>query len=195
MKPADGGGDEVVPGPAGSQAQPQAPAAADEASGRGEQAEPQPFRFPAAGCSVEGEHGHPGEEFAGHGGDLGPDLVQDYAGIDLEHQGLFTGIRGRQIAGRFTLIPAVAFPLSGEWQSLIVTLEQALRLHQHQPGTLAMLDKYLHQRTGGMIGSLSHLIRAGAITAILDGSEAITRDLLDTIPVDHAAQSLRDGAA
>jgi len=46
-----------------------------------------------------------------------------------------------------------------------------------------------------MIGSLSHLIRAGAITAILDGSEAITRDLLDTIPVDHAAQSLREGAA
>src|SRR5260370_1400707 len=76
-----------------------------------------------------------------------------YAGIDLEHQGLFTGIRGRQIAGRFTLIPAVAFPLSGEWQSLIVTLEKALRLHQHQPGTLAMLDKYLHQRTGGMLGS------------------------------------------
>ena len=46
-----------------------------------------------------------------------------------------------------------------------------------------------------MIGSLSHLIRAGAITAILDGSEAITRKLLDTIPVDHAAQSGARGAA
>ena len=74
-------------------------------------------------------------------------------------------------------------------------MEAALRLHRHPPGTLSSLDRYLHQRTGGMIGSLSHLIRAGAITAILDGSEAITRDLLDTIPVDHAAQSLRDGAA
>ena len=46
-----------------------------------------------------------------------------------------------------------------------------------------------------MIGSLSHLIRAGAITAILDGSEAITRELLDGIPVDHAARTSWEGAA
>jgi hypothetical protein len=46
-----------------------------------------------------------------------------------------------------------------------------------------------------MIGSLSHLIRAGAITAILDGTEEITRALLDGIPVDHAAQSGARGAA
>ena len=46
-----------------------------------------------------------------------------------------------------------------------------------------------------MIGSLSHLIRAGAISAIADGCEAITRELLDEVPLDHAAQSLRDGAA
>jgi hypothetical protein len=111
-----------------------------------------------------------------------------FAGIDLENQGLFTGIRGRQIAGRFTLIPAVAFPLAGEWQSVIVTLEQALRLHQHQPGTLATLDKYLHQRTGGMIGSLSHLIRGAAIEAILTGTERITRKHLETLDIDHAAQ-------
>jgi Bacterial TniB protein len=111
-----------------------------------------------------------------------------YAGIDLEHQGLFTGIRGRQIAGRFTLIPAVAFPMSGEWQGLIVTLEEALRLHRHQPGTLASLDKYLHQRTGGMIGSLSHLIRGAAIEAILTGTERITRKQLETLDIDHAAQ-------
>jgi hypothetical protein len=46
-----------------------------------------------------------------------------------------------------------------------------------------------------MIGSLSHLIRAAALTAILDGTGAITRDLLDGIPVDHAAQSDRQGVA
>ena len=40
-----------------------------------------------------------------------------------------------------------------------------------------------------MIGSLSHLIRGAAIEAILDGSEQITRKLLDTIEVDHAAES------
>jgi hypothetical protein len=46
-----------------------------------------------------------------------------------------------------------------------------------------------------MIGSLSHLIRAAAITAISEGSEMIDRALLDSIPVDHAAQSSGAGAA
>jgi hypothetical protein len=68
-------------------------------------------------------------------------------------------------------------------------MEQTLRLHRHQPGTLTRLDRYLHQRTGGMIGSLSHLLRAAAISAILDHSEQITRELLDAITVDHAAES------
>jgi hypothetical protein len=118
-----------------------------------------------------------------------------FAGINVERSGLFTGVRGKQIAGRCVLAATGPFPCQQEWKSLAATMEAALRLHRHPPGTLPSLDRYLHQRTGGMIGSLSHLIRAGAITAILDGSEAITRDLLDTIPVDHAAQSLRDGAA
>jgi hypothetical protein len=62
------------------------------------------------------------------------------------------------------------------------------RLRRHQAGTLARLDHYLHQRTGGMIGSLSHLIRGAAVEAILAGTEQITRKLLDTIDIDHAAQ-------
>ena len=45
-----------------------------------------------------------------------------------------------------------------------------------------------------MIGSLSHLVRAAAIRAILDGTEQITRKLLDSIPVDHAAESSARGA-
>lgn len=111
-----------------------------------------------------------------------------YSGIDVEHQGLFSGTRGRQIAGRFTLIPTVAFPLTDEWRQVVLTLEQALRLHHHPPGTLPKLASYLHQRTGGMIGSLSHLIRGGAIEAILTGTERLTKPLLDGIDLDHAAQ-------
>lgn len=118
-----------------------------------------------------------------------------YAGINVERSGLFTGVRGKQIAGRCVLINTGPFPFQQEWSSLLATLEGALRLHHHQPGTLASLDRYLHQRTGGMIGSLSHLIRAAALTSILDGSEKITRPLLDSIPVDHAAQSDGQGAA
>ncbi len=46
-----------------------------------------------------------------------------------------------------------------------------------------------------MIGSLSHLVRAAALTAILERTEKIDRDLLDRIPVDHAAESDGLGAA
>jgi hypothetical protein len=110
------------------------------------------------------------------------------AGIDVERNGLFTGTRGRQIAGRFSLIETAPFPYADEWKGLVATLEQALRLHHHPAGTLTALDHHLHQRTGGMIGSLSHLIRGAAIEAILDRTEKITRRNLDQIDVDHAAQ-------
>lgn len=112
-----------------------------------------------------------------------------YSGIDVEHQGLFTGTRGRQIAGRFTLIPTLAFGFTDEWHQIVATLEDALRLHNHASGTLPGLARYLHQRTGGMIGSLSHLIRGAALEALLDGSEAITKPLLDAVDLDHAAQT------
>jgi fibrillarin-like rRNA methylase len=81
------------------------------------------------------------------------------------------------------------FPYQDEWRSMVATMEQALRLRRHQPGSLIAQAKYLHQRTGGLISSLSHIIRAAAIYAILEGSEQITRDLLDAITVDHATES------
>jgi len=68
-------------------------------------------------------------------------------------------------------------------------MEATLRLHNHKAGSLVESAKYLHQRTGGMIGSLSHLIRAAAIRAILGENEAITVPLLDRIRIDHAAES------
>lgn len=111
-----------------------------------------------------------------------------YAGIDVDHAGLFAGTRGRQIAGRFGLLETTPFPYATEWQGLIASLESALRLHHHRPGVLPGLDRYLHRRTGGMIGSLSHLIRGAAVEAILDGTERISRPLLDAVDLDHAAQ-------
>ena len=112
-----------------------------------------------------------------------------YAGIDVERCGVFTGTRGRQLAGRCELICTRAFPYRQEWTQLIVALEATLRLHRHEPGTLPAQARYLHQRTGGMIGSLTHLVRGAAIRAILGGQEAVTRPLLDTVRTDHAAES------
>ncbi len=63
-----------------------------------------------------------------------------------------------------------------------------LGLHHHQPGTLTGLSEYLYHRSGGMIGSLSQLIRGAAVLAIEDGSERITEDLLEAVPVDFAAE-------
>lgn len=118
-----------------------------------------------------------------------------YAGINVEHSGLFTGIRGSQLSGRCIYVPTQAFPYGKEWRSMIAVLEEHLRLHRHEPGTILRQSKYIHQRTGGMIGSLSHLIRASAIHAILDGSEHIDRKLMDTVRIDHAAsQSASSGA-
>jgi hypothetical protein len=110
-----------------------------------------------------------------------------YAGINVEREGLFSGTRGEQIAGRFVLIRTNAFPYADEWKGLVITLEDAVRLHRHVPGALAKHDRYLHQRTHGMIGSLSHLVRGAAVEAILDGSERITRSTLAAVLLDHTA--------
>ncbi|MEV7190702.1 TniB family NTP-binding protein [Streptomyces sp. NPDC093510] len=112
-----------------------------------------------------------------------------YAGIDVEQSGVFTGIRGRQMGGRCVLVRTGPFPRSAEWRSLIATLENTLRLHRHRPNTLVDLSDYLHQRTGGVIGSLSHLIRVAAISAILDQSERITLGQLKKTRIDHNSES------
>lgn len=79
--------------------------------------------------------------------------------------------------------------LLGNWTGLISALEDSLRLHHHQPGSLTGLEEYLHRRTGGMIGSLLRLIRRAAIQAVLDGTEKITRAALDSIGVDIASET------
>jgi Bacterial TniB protein len=117
-----------------------------------------------------------------------------YAGVEVEAQGLFAGPRGRQIAGRFTVVPTTAFAYGTTeqreaWNALITTLESTLRLRHHTPGTLTALAEYLYQRSGGMIGSLSQLIRGAAFLAIEDGTEKITKEHLEVVPVDYAAQT------
>jgi hypothetical protein len=111
-----------------------------------------------------------------------------YAGIDVERAGLLSGPRGEQIAGRFAAVRTGPFPRTEDWTKLVSALEGSLRLHKHRPGSLAGLSDYLHQRTGGMIGSLLRLIRCAAIQAVLDGTERITRTVLAQIELDIAAQ-------
>ncbi len=116
-----------------------------------------------------------------------------YAGIDVERNGPLSVTRGEQIAGRFGMIRTSAFPRGEYWTGLVSALEDSLRLHRHQPGTLAGLEEYLHRRTGGMIGSLLRITRGAAIQAVLDGSEKITRASLDSIGVDIASETAAAG--
>lgn len=108
-----------------------------------------------------------------------------YAGINVER--LLAGVRGEQIAGRFTLIRTHPFPYGPEWKGLVRTLEGTLVLLKHEPFSLIRLDRFLHERCGGMIGSLSHQIRGAAIDAILTGTEELTKYGLEDVPLDLAA--------
>ncbi|WDT90319.1 ATP-binding protein [Streptomyces sp. SCSIO-PteL053] len=115
-----------------------------------------------------------------------------YAGIDVTTTPLFTRVRGAQLAGRASLIDCAAFParLGDEepFRDLITAMEGALDLRHHRTGTLPRLAPYLHERTAGRIGSLARLIRQAAITALLDGTERITKTTLDAIRLDHLAE-------
>jgi len=111
-----------------------------------------------------------------------------YAGVNVEEEGLLSGTRGGQIAGRFTLIPTSPFPYGTEWQRLVAQLEDSLCLLDHRPETLTGLGRFLHTRTGGMIGSLLLQVRGAALDAVLSGTEKLTRAGLEKIPLDHTAQ-------
>ncbi|MBT2456746.1 TniB family NTP-binding protein [Streptomyces sp. ISL-86] len=135
-----------------------------------------------------------------------------YAGIDVTHTALFTGTAGAQLAGRASLIDCDPLPATTRtptkpssphgtnngnsretgggqpFRDLVTAMENALDLEHHRPSSLARIAPYLHQRTAGRIGSLSRLLRRAAITAILDGTEKITRDALDAITLDHLAE-------
>ncbi|GAA2301824.1 hypothetical protein GCM10010234_50940 [Streptomyces hawaiiensis] len=65
------------------------------------------------------------------------------------------------------------------FRDVITDIDNALDLTHHKPGTLHRHATYLHQRTAARIGSLTHLIRQAAITAIHDGTERITKTALE----------------
>jgi hypothetical protein len=112
-----------------------------------------------------------------------------YAGIDVERSGLSpepAAASARDAAVSFTPVrsqmPKNGASWSRRWRA-------PCGCTAHPPGTLVAEARYLHRRTGGMIGSLAHLIRAAAISAMLDGTEHVTRALMDTVLIDCAAHT------
>ncbi|MEJ1193161.1 TniB family NTP-binding protein [Pseudarthrobacter sp. CCNWLW207] len=120
-----------------------------------------------------------------------------YSGINIHQGHLLTDERGRQIAGRFGLERLGSFGIANPsqmnmWKLLIESFEQQLGLFNHRPGDLKELARYLHDRTQGSIGSLSHLLLGAAQGLIFAGTppdqELITKEVLDEISLDIAAE-------
>ncbi|MFJ8475716.1 TniB family NTP-binding protein [Kitasatospora sp. NPDC094011] len=124
-----------------------------------------------------------------------------YTGVDLMHSGLFLegtgGTRVTQTSGRNTLLHLRPFsvetkPDKADWVSVIASMEAALVLYRHVPGTLKRAWKYLYERTNGNISSLAELIRESATEAVMTGAEAITRKLMEGIVINENAQTAYD---
>jgi hypothetical protein len=119
-------------------------------------------------------------------------------GVDLQHIPLLSegrgGSRNTQTAGRFSHHLLRPFALDSkdqaeQWIGVVQTLEQAVVLYHHEPGSLARKHwRYLHERTAGSIAALHDLIRLAAVRAVRRGIEAITRELLDSITMSYASE-------
>jgi AAA domain len=78
------------------------------------------------------------------------------------------------------------------WRELLLTIEHRLALANGGRGMLAdELPDYLFERSTGHIGSLMTLINRGCARAIRSGTEALTRELLDHVKLDVAAETAR----
>ncbi|MFF8925691.1 TniB family NTP-binding protein [Streptomyces longwoodensis] len=97
-----------------------------------------------------------------------------------------------QTAGRFSRQELSAFALDSkrsivEWVGVISSLEKALALYRHEEKSLTRQHwRYLHERTNGSIAGLHALIRRSAVRAVQQGTEAITREVMDSIVLSYA---------
>ncbi|MEN0083133.1 MAG: ATP-binding protein [Leifsonia sp.] len=115
-----------------------------------------------------------------------------YSGVDVESCGLLDGLRGQQIAARFTLHRVTPFSNRSrtsreEWRRLLVALTATLTLAAQKPDGLLPHADALYAHSGGSIGRLTRTLHLCAITAITDGSERIT-----TATLKNAGVSTRD---
>ena len=117
-----------------------------------------------------------------------------YAGIDVVNSSLMSGPRGAQISGRFTVQQLEPYDFDSqkkEWRGLINAFERAIDLHDQSLGELRSMEEYLHDRTGGSIGSLRRLLTGMAIELINDpdSPERFDRHRLDSYQLDHASDA------
>lgn len=72
-----------------------------------------------------------------------------------------------------------------------MAFSQELPLLSHDAKSLLKAAAWLHKRSGGNIGTLQRILVGGSQLRILDGDpaqETLTREYMETIPVDMAAE-------
>lgn len=115
------------------------------------------------------------------------DAVFLYAGVDLSHSATFSGPIGQQLASRMIHHEMEGFGSRSEadrraWASLLLSIESLLLLEHQARGDILQHASYLFDRSGGSIGRLRSLLRRAATLAILDGTERVDRQLLESVP-------------
>ena len=83
--------------------------------------------------------------------------------------------------------------LDDEVDHPLTTKEGLARFVAETPDAPTMLSPaaFQQERTGGMIGGLSHLVREAALDAILNQTKKINRAGLDAIDLDQTAEHHR----
>jgi len=120
-----------------------------------------------------------------------------YAGVDLRKNAIFDGVLGQQLLRRYKTSEISSFNMSNpqdmaDWGGIIAQFEANLLLHDHVRGTLPAMASYLHDRTGGHLGSLKKLLTGTAVGIINDAKkplEAVTRERLAAYTLDDAAET------
>jgi hypothetical protein len=126
-----------------------------------------------------------------------------FVGVGLERRGLIReGLAAgeeelAQNARRWTTLDVSPFEIVTDdgrrtWRQLLLAIEKDLVLASAHPGMAADdLAGYLFARSSGHFASLMTLIARGCRRAVRDGTEKLTRDLLDRVRNDAAAEAAR----
>jgi hypothetical protein len=126
-----------------------------------------------------------------------------YVGVGLGRRGLVSeGLAAgeeelAQNARRWTTLGVDPFEIGTEagrrtWRQLLLGIEKDLVLADTHPGMAANdLADYLSARSTGHFASLMTLITRGCRRAIRTGTEQLTRELLDQVRNDAAAEAAR----
>lgn len=119
------------------------------------------------------------------------------SGVDLEERGIYADGTAldkthAQNGRRWTPISMEPYTLKRQqgqrdWRSLIANYERILVLAEHEQGSLLEHSTYIYDRTGGYLVGINDLITRAAALAIRRGTERISRDILDAVPMNFTA--------